>query len=274
MRALLRPFLTCLLAVFVLVGCGEDDGPVAGEVHGRVTSAAGAPLAGVEVRAYGTTMAGESVSRSFATDADGRYGGRLPDGIYGVSSEYHVRFNGHDYRYALDPADGVTGKRHDAAEGIVKNFVWKISGLKPGQQAGRPGSYGEGNKYYGGYVSVSSQERGFAPERPYFAQGTVLEITLTPQGPLIDGSSGEQKVYRYSFERDQRSSLAWYLDDVPVGSYRASARQIGADGTATPLRLKRSLDFRGEFTDSAVLDFAPTSFGDLQMQQILVEPLR
>ncbi len=244
-----------------------------GYIIGRVTNTAGKPLAGAEISLYGTTMAGANTSFSLETGADGRFSQRVPEGIYGASAYYKTRYNGKNYRFTLMPKDGTTAKKHDSAPGVIKDFVWKISGLKPGEKAGEEGTHTEGNKYYGGYVYLTSKEEGFGG-KVYFPAGSKLTITMTPRGSLIDGSTGKAKTFQRAFAKDITSSLGWHLTDIPVGLYRLQANLILPDGTMKNLGVKNQQKSRYDdpFLPVVNVDFEPTSFDDMQMMQVQVEP--
>ena len=241
-------------------------------VVGRVLTMQNKPLSNVEIGIFGTTARGDRTRFEARTDASGQYSLRVPDGIYGVAAYYDKTFNGKNYRFTLHPEDGKTAVTHDAANGIVKNFRGKISGLKPGQRPGETGSHTETLKYYGGYVYVKSKEEGTLVTLIYFPAGSTLVINLTPRAKLIDGSTGQTKSFRRTFATDIRSSIGWHLTDVPIGLYKLNATLLSADGIRKPLNTQHSADFNSPFTPSINLDFEPTSFGDMQMMQVTVEP--
>jgi hypothetical protein len=245
----------------------------AGYVVGRVTNSAGKPLAGAEISIFGTTARGDRTRFDALTGANGLFSQRVPDGIYGVGAQWKTTYNGKNYTFNLAPDDGKTGVIHDAADGIVKNFKWKIAGLKPGERAGEPNTHTEVRKYYGGYVYVTAQEKGFGGDFIYFPRGSTLVMTLTPRAKLIDGSVGTPKIFRRKFESDITSNFSWHGENIPIGLYTLTAQLQMADGTIKPLNVKRSADFSGAFTPSVPVDFEPTQFGDMQMMQITVEPL-
>jgi hypothetical protein len=60
-----------------------------------------------------------------------------------------------------------------------------------------------------------------------------VEITLTPDGPLADGSAGRPFVIRHKVV-----TRGWFeVHNIPVGRYRIQAR-VTEGGKALPLRLK------------------------------------
>jgi hypothetical protein len=239
-------------------------------VAGRVLTMEGKPLAGVEIGIYGTTARGDRTRFETRTNASGLYSQRVPDGFYGLSAYFATKYNGKNYKFTLHPEDGKTGVTHDAARGVIKNFRWKISGLKPGETAGEEGAYGESNKYYGGYVYLTSRETGTLNTPIYFPKGSSVVITMAPRGKLIDGSTGTAKTFRRRFDRDMTSGITWYLNNLPIGLYNFTAAYFSPTGQRMPLKAKRSLDFNGDFKNVVPVDFEPTAYGDMQMMQVTI----
>ena len=112
--------------------------PEPGYAKGVITNSAGQPLAGadVTVAVYGTTMAGEDTSFETSVDAAGRYSLRVPDGLYRVEAWVTVPLAGGRHIAELHPVDGEQDAYQDAAEGVVEDFRWAISGRKPGTAGG------------------------------------------------------------------------------------------------------------------------------------------
>lgn len=242
-----------------------------GYVQGRVTDSAGQPLAGVMIHIYGTTMAGANTRFEKPTGADGRFSQRVPEGIYGVRAEY-VLEGETSYTLALHPIDGITARQHDSEEGIAKDFVWLVSGLRPGSTPGEPGTHNEPNKYYGGSLQISAHVEGFATEPP-FPDGSTLIAELTPRGALLDGRPAQPLTFRRTFSPSIRSSSYWYPSDIPLGRYalRLSLEKPGQP--AKPLTLKQSLDFNGDFKPTVDVDVLPsTTTGTALPIQITVKP--
>jgi hypothetical protein len=242
-------------------------------VVGRVTDAAGQPVAGAEVAIYGTTMAGANTRFEAKTDARGLFSQRVPEGIYGVTAYLKKRFNDKNYKFTLPPTDGITAMKHDSSKGIVKNFVWRIRGLKPGETPGEAGTHTEPRKYFGGFVYLRSEEKGFGGDRVYFPAGSTLKITLTPRGPLMDGSKGQAKTFQRRFDKDVTNGISWYLTDIPIGLYTLSAQLSAPGGEIKTLGVKNvTSGFKDEFAPTAPINFEPTSYEDMQMMQVIVQP--
>lgn len=243
-------------------------------IVGCVTNSAGQPLAGVEVGIYGQTVAGASVRFEAVTNAQGLYSQRLPEGFYGATAYLKKRFNNKNYKFTLPPADGSTSAKHDSAPGIVKNFVWRISGLRPGETPGEAGTYNEPKKYFGGYVYLKSRVEGFGGDRVYFPSGSTLQVTLTPRGPLMDGRKGQTKTFRRRFDKDIKDSIDWYLTDIPIGFYTLSAQLLTPGGAENGLGVRNltATGVKDEYAPTAAIDFEPTQFGDMQMMQVAIKP--
>lgn len=177
-------------------------------MKGRVTDRLGNPLAGVEVFAdntafYDTNLVG-------VTDASGGYRIDLSAvaGTWRGGAYVNPRYEGEVYSMRLE-ADTDAAFAGDA--GAVRNFTWKLSGQTP-----------DGDGYYGGTVylygdySVSSFDMAG------------IELTFTPEGPLVDGNPGETLVLRPD---------PAYIYDVPVGRYSVSGRYLDPSGAVRPVLL-------------------------------------
>jgi hypothetical protein len=220
---------------------------------GRCVDSSGKPIKNVSVFIYGTTAAGEKTNFRTRSKADGTFSQRVPDGIYGVQADHEVIFNGKTYTFRLHPTDEIADATHDAAEGFAKEFVWKLSGLQPGEQASDPNNDNEYLKYHGLYVIVYA-----AVDAP---PGSTVEVTLTPRGPLIDGSHGKPVVSRKSFKEEIKASNStfqdWKMYDVPLGLYTVTARLVG-QGSAQALGVKSATDAAAPFAPAFDIEFVPT----------------
>lgn len=242
-----------------------------GYVQGRVTDSAGQPLSGVMIHIYGTTFAGANTRFERPAGADGRFSQRVPDGIYGVRAEY-VLEGETNYTFALHPIDGITARQHDSEEGIGKDFVWLISGLRPGATPGEPDTHNEPNKYYGGSLQVSAHVESSSTTPP-FPDGSTLIAELTPRGPLLDGRPAQPLTFRRTFGPSVRSTDYWYPSDIPLGRYTLRLSLESPGQPAKPLTLKQSLDFNGDFKPAVDVDVLPSSSTGTPVPiQITVKP--
>jgi hypothetical protein len=196
-------------------------------VTGTVRDGAGRPIAGAQVVANNTL---DHNSEALGiTDAQGRYSidTREPIGTWRVSAHMMHAYNGLTYRVDLHPD---STHAFPGVDGATRNFTWRLSGVTP-----------EGG-WYGVQAYVYSNVSSFGQVRP---QPTEIEVTLTPVGPLVDGSTGQTIVKRLEGIR---------VDNIPLGRYEVSARFIPADGSPPrPLEI-RVLDTRS-YTSAVVADW-------------------
>jgi Carboxypeptidase regulatory-like domain len=250
-----------LVVMFLLTACPGGGGPQPGRVTGLVTDGAGKPLANAEISIYGTTMAaGEDVSFFPKTGADGTYGLAVPEGNYQVSATYDLTYEAKRFRFTLHPTDNVKGQSYPSRDGIDRDFVLKVGGLRPGGERAPDAAY----SYYGGEVELtisdvydeSFQTNHFATE---FPQGFTAEVTFTPEGPLADGSTGQ--TVTSSHQVSSKYQAAWTKIDLPIGKYRVTGRITRPDGTSRALQViasKQSWDLTNHAPqDSDTLLFEP-----------------
>lgn len=122
-------------------------------------------------------------------------------------------------------------------DGVVRNFQWKLSGRVPDWDDDTSES-----AYFGG--SVSPMHGGDFQDR-YATQQDQIELSLTPVGPLIDGSAGKPLTKTVP-------ALKVALD-IPIGTYRVKATFIGKDGKREALTV--SDDRAGSFGNEATIHF-------------------
>jgi hypothetical protein len=217
-----------LLLVLAMAGAGCDwsgkgkeaapqPGARAGYLTGKLADARGGPLSDVTVSVFGFSDKGEPVSRSVFVRGPAReYALELPPGKYNTpTARIEVDFNERRYNLPLGSADNTREwtEQRNSASGLVRDFVWRISGPTPGGNPQNP------TGYWGATVHFDKQG-----ELGDYAN---VEVTLTPDGPLIDGSEGDVKRFerRIPWKRHEDH----YLLDVPIGRYVATVKQtIGA----------------------------------------------
>lgn len=173
--------------------------------------------------------------------------------IVSVRAKTTLHYNGTVYGLELYPLDGTpngTGPddfRGQMKRGVVRNFVLKLSGLQPGYSAAKypdhgvdlVGSQSEG-AYYGGSLiidcrrgSESSDIVGSHSVSHTFPKGSQVTLTLTPTGPLFDGSKGQL------LTRSSEVGGELYFYGIPYGLYTATAQLTRPDGSTLPLRWKK-----------------------------------
>lgn len=235
--------LFLLLTGLTLTSCEEyvEKPPVdnnnveAGFVKGRLVNAQGQPIAGATVYAGHQTYYNTNVA--VVTDADGYYKLDIdqPGGTWSVHAQLTRPYNGTTYTFYVyaDEATPISG-----TSGAIRNLTWKLSGAIPGTDNGK---YGAKVAYY--------------DNSSIYIRGEEIELTLVPQGPLADGSTGGTITARATASFAMTgTTIGSGLDDVPMGRYRIAARYVPANGgAARPLGIR--LRDTGTYTDNVVIDF-------------------
>ncbi|MFZ7095981.1 carboxypeptidase-like regulatory domain-containing protein [Luteimonas dalianensis] len=213
-------------------GAAATARPESGYATGTVVDTRGNPIAGAKILLDNTVFYASYINGS--TAEDGSYRLKVQPGAWRAYATIRKDYNGRTYSLDLHP-DSIDSFDDS---GAVRNFTWKLEGRKPDSEWG----------YYGGLVKVFN-ETGFYEMED-------VEITLEPEGPLIDGSEGRTLVLRPG---DNYWRQLAYLEDIPIGRYTASA--VLMDGESRqPLKL-RDWDTEEEPAENMQLEFIPDSSG-------------
>lgn len=190
-----------------LTACHKDDddgnntGDENGYVTGVVTDTKGQPISGAEVVVDNTLIYNSNLLT--VSDANGKYKVKLSGSFTWMAYATMTKsYNGKTYKYDLYPEknEGFT------SDGAVRNFSWKIAGNKPGSTG-----------TYGATIQLQS-----AIGSPIMAED--VDFTLTPDGPLIDGTTGQTLTLRGG---PPRSTGYFKLIDIPLGRYKVKAKYNG-----------------------------------------------
>ncbi|MFF5109227.1 carboxypeptidase-like regulatory domain-containing protein [Streptosporangium sp. NPDC000509] len=206
-------------------GAGQVE---AGVLKGRVVDAAGRPVAGAEIVADNRLLYDSNLV--VTTDKDGRYrvSSDVAAATFRVTGTVTRRFEGRAYTMDLTPHDDAS---FAGADGAIRDFTWRLTGERS-----------DGLGFYGGMVLFHLES--YDPQNPQaFLQDEDVTLTLTPQGPLIDGSAGEVIT-----RRAERGGDGSGLLDVPIGRYRITAEHLGH-----PLKIR--IRDTGEYGEAVVADF-------------------
>lgn len=212
-----KMFLFILLQAILLTACTTTEEPLPdtstntspekGVIKGRITDSQGNPMANAQVVIEHTVY---HASYVYATsDANGYYKTNVPNGSWKASVQIQRSYQGQTYTFDLHPdnAEPFAG-----TTGAVRNFSWKLSGTKS-----------EGG-FYGSYVAVYPEPgAGFLMED--------VELTLTPEGSLADGSAG--KIITKSLTDIGGGEDG--IKDIPLGKYSITA---GNKATHQPLQIR------------------------------------
>lgn len=213
--------LPLLLAAALLAGGthAASGKPTPWIMQGLVRNAAGQPLAGVRVGADNQYFDGSEMWT--VTDEKGRYRLDLKGtmGSWQAVARVKRTYHGRAIDMTLEPDNDAP---FGGKDGAVRNFTWRISGQTP-----------DGGLYGASFYA----QNGFESEGELVEYGD-LEVTLTPEGPLLDGSRGKTIKVKYTAP----------LRDVPLGQYRVTARSLSGTGPVW-VRAKG-----GEYAPSAVVN--------------------
>ena len=216
--------------VLLILACSNKDSDESnsggkGYVTGTVTDTQGKPIAGAEVVIDNTMIYNSNLLTN--SDAAGKYKVKLNGAFtWLASATFRKNYNGRNYKFHLQPdnTDGFT------SDGAVRNFTWKLTGQRPESSS----------SFYGSWIQLQS-----AIGSDILAED--VDFILTPDGPLVDGSTGQAITKRggapqtYSYFK---------LMDIPLGRYKVKARHQG-----TYLTLKNLIN--NESGTEITLNFEP-----------------
>ena len=210
-----------------------------GHFTGRVTLADGSPIRvpGVEYRITiaGVTAVGENNTFEPPVGPDGSFKLRLPPGLFKPAyGTITVPFEGKKYTLDLDPVDPVKATR-ESAEGIAQNFVWRLTGPKPG--APNP-DVENATHWFGSSVRLIFQAHRADTGQNVkpLPDGSKITWTLKPLSKLLDGS--EAKPLTVERKSHERVSAFDALNDLPATNYEVSAVASLPDGSTKRLLLE------------------------------------
>jgi hypothetical protein len=218
-----RPaFVHLLILMTALAGCDRKSGsggpppPGAkpGHLTGKLSDAQGRPLSNVTVSVFGFSNNSEPVHRDVKIIGPAaEYEIPLPDGKYDTpTARIDVDYNGRTYNLPLAAADGTRewAEQKQPNDGMVRDFVWRISGRSPN------GDAQSARGYWGGTILFDKAGD--------LGDTATIEIILTPDGPLIDGTPGQPLTFtrKLPWQRQDEHLLL----DIPIGKYTATARKM------------------------------------------------
>jgi hypothetical protein len=197
-----------------------------GKARGYVKDAQGRPLKGAVIGVRSTAAGGFYSGASAKSDENGYYEVTVPAGVaHYYCAGYAVDYGEGRLALGLHPADGEADS-FASPEGAVENWVVLPYGIADREGIQENPRYC--NNYYGGTVilsyDVDSDER--FPDPKKMPLNSVIEITFTPEGALIDGTPSRPIVLRKSV------GSSWgqlYVNNIPAGSYQIRAKLVNGD---------------------------------------------
>jgi hypothetical protein len=276
---------------------GAPASPQRGYISGTVTREDGQPVpsftvhySGFEDSKLADTANNGGLSETIdATIAghDGRFAIKVPPGAYRASAYVTYRYREREYNLQCEPVN--LPARHDfdglgldkLGDGLVRSFVLKLSGKKDGAAEDSETLYR--NAYHGGRVDLDCRQvEGILGGgntltkalRDAYPRESQIAVTLTPQGPLVDGSTGQPFTAKLPLGNDGRWTFC--LRGVPPGIFAASAVLTTPAGETVPLRVsltpaKTILKGAGQY-DKVVVDWRPSTIVDFMPNDLGPQP--
>lgn len=205
-------------------------------IKGVVRDEQGDPVPGARIRIAGYTgnpngLSAADFIKTVQTDARGAYRLSVPAGLYGLSGEADIAFDGKTYKALyLHPADGNC-KQQMSGGGIVKDYVLRLTGLTRCITNSDPNNAGS---YSGASIDL------LHPSPKSLPGDAQVTLTLTPTGPLADGRTGKPLTLTRTvaaignfFGPLETTNT---LHDIPLGRYRLTGSAALPDGSRQALR--------------------------------------
>ncbi|HEX8237128.1 MAG TPA: hypothetical protein VF600_14315 [Abditibacteriaceae bacterium] len=227
-----------------------------GYLRGFARNVNGKPLQGVRILIASPSLGFSSSSQSVRTDARGYYEIKpMYGGCTVRSAGYTTSYRGKLYALPLHPVDGQIDSID--TNGEIENFVLltygPVSAAKADDNPEYTGAY-YGAAFTFGYSTREATD-SLAP-RSHLLLDSTVEVTLTPDGPLLDGSKGRVLVIRKKI-----TPRGYFpINDIPIGRYKIKVALVSEEGR--PLKISEIVRVTGreamtpnETTSEATIQF-------------------
>lgn len=217
-------------------------------MKGRAVDSQGRALAGVEVTAHNQFQSGFTAKTVTGTDGTYRLDVSYPMGPWLANATLDRTYHDSSYRFTLAIDEPATFAGN---EGGIRNFTWKLTGEKPGGGT------------HGGIVTVYFEDPIDPAEPNTVVSNSDVELSLTPDGPLVDGSAGTPITAQVVDTPD-----GYGMPDVAVGRYTIKARHVPQGKAPRPLLIR--VRNTGTYNPTVTTDFFPLA-GTSQIIQLNVQ---
>lgn len=208
-------------------GPGDPPPVKPNTVSGIVLDASGNPVAGARIRAENPT--GDNIHLTATSGADGKYSLQLTSiGGWKIYAWKEVELGDNIYQVRLGMENQTDYDAFTPTKGVLRNFVWKLSGRIPDRTVSKE----NGTGYFGGTIKFINYN-SLVDEMP---PGTEVTIHLTPaEGAVyLDGSSAAGKTVIKTFTIVSGVGQAYYINDIPATKYviRVTSKLNGTEMTS------------------------------------------
>lgn len=207
----------------VTPGQPAPTAPTPHTVKGVVLNERGAPVENADIIVEPAMFRGTVFT---TTNAAGTYRSiALPAQAnpYFVYAYKKLTYHGKPYCVRMAGEGHAYQDAFNATPGVIRNFRWKLTG------ASDMSADSSGSEHWGASLAFDNT----STEDDMFVDWDArIEVTLLPDGPLIDGSEGRPLTLI--------TTVAAGLQDIPAGYYRLSATLIRDDGSRAPLQVSTS----------------------------------
>jgi hypothetical protein len=205
-----------------------------GRVRGHVKDWAGKPLAGATIGIRTSYFAGHYSSVHTKTDANGYYELAPAQGSsHFYNAGYQLQYGSAVAAVSLHPADGKLDS-WTTADGLVEDFVLLPYGITSNENLQNnpqlPSSF-YGGAIFLGWYGVEADDNN-APDFT-IKEGTVIEITLTPEDKTLYGIAGQSFVIK----KIAGSYVELRIQNIPLGFYKIDMK---ANGKALKIKNNRN----------------------------------
>lgn len=250
------------LVSLVVAASAADIKPQKNIAAGRVTLPGGQPITAdvddIQLTVQGVSEAGERVSYSPVVK-NGAYRQKLAPGQYSFyQGRIKVNFEGTLFTLPLEPVGKLWNKKQDAEEGIVQDFVWKVTGAATYGEKPNPNNH---THWYGLNLGMAFQ--GFRSDlgKPAvkLPDGTKLLFTLTPLSKSIDG----RDLQPVTIVREWHPDASYpndNLNDLVPASYEITGEAKLPDGSTRQILFQGRGDYPKYVTKGKV-PLEPDNYG-------------
>jgi hypothetical protein len=213
--------------------------PKSGRVRGYVKDLSGNPLKGATIGIRASYFAGHYSGAQGETDQNGYYEFVVPKGsAHYYNAGYQIEWGDGVAGVSLHPADGKLDS-FTTADGGVENFVllpYGVTSRENLQESSHLPSTFYGGAIFLNWYAAEANNDSAPPSN--VREGSMLEVTLTPEGKMLDGTTGQTIVIRKTLDM----AGTFRIHNIPLARYRISVK---ADGK--PLKITDNKQYNPMF---------------------------